>query len=245
MTIAAGLIVSRFVHYLALSVLFGGALFPFYGFARPQTDTQRVPAWMRALLLGAALLAWLSGISWFVFTTAGMSGTLSGVTDPAILCTMIRAPAISGRVWVLPVLNLASALALLAAVSGAESSGLARCDAVVSRFLSFCLTRVSRCHRPCWKQTMGTAGLRHRVADAFHLVAAGVWTGALVVLARLVMMAYRELRDDDLRTLHQALSRFSGIGTESVVATLVADRDSSILVFSHRASKQPIRRFSS
>ena len=68
MTIAAGLIVSRFIHYLALSILFGAALFPFYGFADPQ-DTQRVSAWLRALLLGSALLALLSGISWFVFTT--------------------------------------------------------------------------------------------------------------------------------------------------------------------------------
>ena len=81
MTIAAGLIVSRFVHYLALSILFGAALFPFYGSESPQ-DTQRVSAWLRALLLGSAVLAWLSGISWFVFTTAGMSGSLSGVTDP-------------------------------------------------------------------------------------------------------------------------------------------------------------------
>ena len=67
MTIAAGLIVSRFVHYLALSILFGGALFPFYGFESPQ-DTQRVSAWLRALLLASALLTWLSGISWYQHT---------------------------------------------------------------------------------------------------------------------------------------------------------------------------------
>jgi putative copper resistance protein D len=211
-TIAAGLIVSRFVHYLALSVLFGGALFPFYGFARPQTDTQRVPAWMRALLLGAALLAWLSGISWFVFTTAGMSGTLSGVTDSAILSTMIRDTDF-GRVWVLRVL-LASALVVL--LFPARWTAW-RFHAVVFGSLILLASIALTGHAG---SDEGTAGLRHRVADAFHLVAAGVWIGALVVLARLVMMAYRELRDDDLRALHQALSRFSGIGTV-VVATLV------------------------
>ena len=57
------------------------------------------------------------------------------------------------------------------------------------------------------------------IADAFHLVAAGAWVGALVVLARLVV-AVRQSRDEDLKALHHALSQFSGIGT-LVVATLV------------------------
>ena len=213
MTIAAGLIVSRFVHYLALSVLFGGALFPFYGFAPPQADTQRVPAWLRALLLGAALLAWLSGISWFAFTTAGMSGSLFGVTDPAILSTMIRDTDF-GRVWVLRLL-LATALVLL--LLPARLSAW-RFHAVLFGSLVLLASIALTGHAG---SDAGSAGLRHRIADAFHLVAAGVWTGALVVFARLVMMAVRQLRDDDdLRALHHALSRFSGVGTV-VVAILI------------------------
>lgn len=212
MTIAAGLIVSRFVHYLALSVLFGGALFPFYGFASPRADTQRVSTWLRALLLSAGLLAWLSGISWFVFTTGSMSGSLSGVTDSTVLSTMIRDTDF-GRVWVLRVL-LATGLVLL--LLPARLSGW-RFHAVLFGSLILLASIALTGHAG---SDESPAGLRYRIADAFHLIAAGVWIGALVVFARLVMVAFRQLHDDDLRVLHHALARFSGVGT-AVVAILV------------------------
>ena len=62
LTIGAGLIIARFVHFLALSVLLGGALFPFYGLAR--SDAQRLH-WLQVLLIGAAVLSWASGLVWF------------------------------------------------------------------------------------------------------------------------------------------------------------------------------------
>jgi putative copper resistance protein D len=210
-TIAAGLIVSRFVHYLALSVLFGGALFRFYGFAPPRADLQRV-RWLRAMLLGAALLGWLSGISWFAFTTAGMSGTLSGVTDPAILSTVINETDF-GRVWVSRLL-LATALVLLLLPRRMTAW---RFYVVLLGSLLLLASIALTGHAASGE---GSAGRFHMIADAFHLVAAGVWVGALVVLARLVVISVRQLRDEDLRALHVALSRFSGIGP-AVVAILV------------------------
>jgi len=210
-TIAAGLIVSRFVHYLALSVLFGGALFPLYGFASPSADTQRVSPWLRALLLSTAVLGLFTGISWFVFTTAGMSGSLSGVTNPAILSTMIRDTDF-GRVWVLRLL-LASVLIVL--LLPARLSGW-RFHAVLFGSLVLLASIALTGHAG---SDAGPAGLRHLIVDAFHLVAAGVWVGALVVFARLVTISLDGLRDDDLRILHHALSRFSGVGTV-VVAVL-------------------------
>ena len=210
MTIAAGLIVSRFVHYLALSILFGAALFPFYGFADPQ-ETQRVSRWLRALLLGSALLTLVSGISWFVFTTAGMSGNLFGVTDATVLSTVIRDTDF-GRVWVLRLL-LATGLVLLLLPGRVTPS---RFYAVLFGSLILLASIALTGHAG---SDDSAAGL-HIIADAFHLVASGVWVGALVVLARLVMIAVRESRDDDLKALHHALEQFSGIGT-LVVATLI------------------------
>ncbi len=211
MTIAAGLIVSRFVHYLALSVLFGVALFPFYGFAPPRRDLQRV-RWLRPLLLSAALLGLLSGMSWFAFTTAGMSGSMSGVTDPATLSTVIRQTDF-GRVWVLRLVLGAVLILLLLPRRVTAPRFYALLLGSLILLASIALTGHAGSDE-------GSAGLRHLIADAFHLVAAGVWVGALVVLARLVTISARQLRDDDLRTLHHALSRFSGVGTV-VVAVLV------------------------
>jgi putative copper resistance protein D len=211
-TIAAGLIVSRFLHYLSLSILFGGALFPFYGVAPPGVEKQHVPAWLRTLLLGAALLAIASGLSWFAFTTAGMSGSLSGVTDPAVLSIVIRNTDF-GRIWVIR-LVLAAGLVLL--LLGRQVAR-ARFHALVFGSLFLLASIALTGHAG---SDASSAALPHRIADAFHLLAAGVWIGALAVLSRLAMIAVRQPRDGDLRTLHYALSRFSGVGT-AVVATLI------------------------
>lgn len=212
MTIAAGLIVSRFVHYLALSILFGGALFPFYGFESPQ-DTQRVSAWLRALLLGSALLTWLSGISWFVFTTAGMSGRLAGITDATVLSTVIRDTDF-GRVWVLRLL-LATGLVVLLLPARVTAP---RFTIVLFGSLILLASIALTGHAGSDNRAAGL----HIIADAFHLVAAGVWIGALVVLAQLVMVAVRQLHDEDLRALHHALEQFSGIGTLVVAALILS-----------------------
>src|SRR5258708_15356057 len=165
--------VSRFVHYLALSVLFGAVLFPLYGFASPRADTQSVPSWLRAVLVGAGWLAWLSGIAWFVFTTGGMSGSLAGITDPAVLSTMIRDTDF-GQVWVLRVL-LATGLILL--LLPARLNGW-RLHAVLFGSLILLASIALTGHAG---SDESPARLRYLIADAFHLVAAGGWSGALLV----------------------------------------------------------------
>src|SRR5690242_7813739 len=109
-TIAAGLIVSRFVHYLALSILFGGALFPFYGFGHH--DLRPVTGWLRTVLLVAAMVGLASAISWLAFTSAGMSGDISAMTDPAILSTVIRDTGF-GRLWAMRLLLASGVVVLL------------------------------------------------------------------------------------------------------------------------------------
>jgi putative copper resistance protein D len=154
----------------------------------------------------------LSGISWFVFTTAGMSGSLAGVIDPAILSTMVWDTEF-GRVWVFRLVLAAGLIVLL--LGGRVTAW--RFHAVLFGSLILLASIALTGHAG---SDASSAGLRHRVVDTFHLIAAGVWVGALVVLARLVMIAVRTLRDDDLRILHHALARFSGIGP-IVVATLI------------------------
>ena len=210
MTIAAGLIVSRFLHYLALSILFGGALFPFYGFGHD--EVRPVAPWLRAALQSAALLALLSGLSWLAFTSAGMSGSLSGMTDPGVLSTVIGSTDF-GRLWILRL--LLSTFVVLLLLPG---------NAPVWRTYTVLIASLILLASIAWTghsgADSGAAGLPHRIADALHLLAAGIWVGALFVFARMVAIALRGLRDDDLLTLRDALARFSGMGTV-VVLTLV------------------------
>lgn len=206
----AGLIVSRFVHYFALSVLFGVALFPLYGLAPSQTGQyQRLP-WLRKLLLGAAVLTLASGICWLGFTAAAISGRLSNVTDTTALFTLIRDTPY-GSVWLFRLFLAAGLVVLLFAGSRAWQLRSVLIGSLIL-LASIALTGNAG-------SNSGSTAVQHRLADAVHLVASGAWVGALVVFSGLAMIAVRYRRHEDLLTLHQVLARFAGVGS-IVVASL-------------------------
>lgn len=209
MNLAAGLIASRFVHYLALSLLFGGALFPFYGMSSLPPNKPHLPAWLVLLLRAAALLALLSGISWLLFTSAGMSGSAAGMFDAGVLSTVVFDTAF-GRVWIWRLL-LAAALVVLAFLPTGRNQHYALLAGSFVLLASIALTGHAG-------SDAGRFGFLHRAADAIHLTAAGVWIGALIILARLVMVS---ASSDERASLHYALAQFSGTGTAVVIALAV------------------------
>ena len=74
MTLTVGLIAARFVHFVALSVLLGAALFPFYGLAKSDNDAYRRLSWLRPLLIAMAVLTLASGILWFALMSDAFVG---------------------------------------------------------------------------------------------------------------------------------------------------------------------------
>jgi putative copper resistance protein D len=193
-SLAAALFVSRFVHYLATSILFGAALFPLHGIASA-TDAHRAFPWLRALPFHAAWLAFISGIAWFVFSAAEISASPAGI--------------IAGRVWVFR-LVLAAGLVLLL---------LPRRLTTRRNYAALAASLILLASIP-WIGHGGSDGGASAPVRAFHLVAAGVWTGALIIFAQLTVLAARRLRDDELRSLHYALEQFSGVGSV-VVGVLI------------------------
>jgi putative copper resistance protein D len=195
-TIAAGLIVSRFVHYAAVLLLFGLSLYPLY--ANAAQTQPRLRGWM----LWAVIVALLGSVPWLVFTAANMAGDMGSGFDwdtlepvlfdtafgsawlardaLALVLTGLLMLALGGRVLVM--LLAAALLASLAAVGHTQ-------------------------------QTEGGAHIVHVGADAMHLLAAGAWLGGLVALAYTLLHA-----DGDEE---QILMRFSGMGYIAV-AILVA-----------------------
>ena len=206
--IFAGLVVSRFVHYLALSVLFGGALFPFYAFGQERADSYHRVRWLRALLLGSALVTFASGLVWLGFTIAAMPSEQSGLADSF---TAIRnvdfAP-----VWLFRLLLAAVPIALLLKRTGAvwQISSVLFTSLVL--LASIALTGNAGGNE-------SSTGFQHRLVDAVHLAASGAWIGALVIFSGLSIVAGRYRGHDDLLTLHTVLSRFAGAGS-IVVAVL-------------------------
>ena len=186
MTLTVGLIVARFVHFLALSVLLGAALFPFYGLAKSDDDAYRRLSWLRPLLIAMAVLTLASGFLWFVL-----------MSDDAFVWVWLFRLALSATL-ILMTLGRAAGTWLKAIIL-----------ATVVLLATIALTGNSGSNNgPLW--------LQHRLSDAVHLVASGVWIGALVVFSRLVTMSVRADRAEDLKMVHDALARFAGVGTLAV-----------------------------
>jgi len=186
LTLTVGLIVARFVHFLALSVLLGAALFPFYGLAKSDDDAYRRLSWLRPLLIAMAVLTLASGFLWFVL-----------MSDDAFVWVWLFRLALSATL-ILMTLGRAAGTWLKAIIL-----------ATVVLLATIALTGNSGSNNgPLW--------LQHRLSDAVHLVASGVWIGALVVFSRLVTMSVRADRAEDLKMVHDALARFAGVGTLAV-----------------------------
>ena len=77
MTPEAGLVLSRFLHDAALTIIFGASLFQFYAGSASSLRS------LRGALLVLAALALLSAASWLSFTAANMQGDIAGATDLA------------------------------------------------------------------------------------------------------------------------------------------------------------------
>lgn len=210
----AGLIASRFLHYIAVLSLFGAALYPLYTFrgrldalAREQPGSVR---WLRRFLLFAATLALVSGVGWFVFTTASMADDMTQVANPAMLRTMMEETDF-GPLW-------ASRLGLTATIGALLFRWPAKFSLMLVPLLA-ALLLASLAGTGHTRVTAGGAGVLHILSDALHLLAAGLWLGGLWPLGMLAMAA-RNNRGSTLPIV-EVLRRFSGIAT-GTVAVLVA-----------------------
>ena len=205
----AGFILSRFLHYAALLLLFGAALFPFYSWRPGERVPQATARSLRRALPLAALVAILSGASWFASVVATMADSPAAALDPASL-RMVLLDTDFGRLW--------SARAVLAAILLVCTIGISVFRRSTPRSLliagtaalllaSLALTGHTQA------QEGGTRWLQEG-SDGLHLLAAGAWLGGLVPLAIVS-------RADAPEQAASALVRFSGMGY-AAVATLLA-----------------------
>ena len=91
-----GLVVARLLHYAAVTTLAGVSFFPLYAYADAEPIV--LHRWRQGVLLAAAITALLSGILWFVFSVASMSGTLADVGEREVLWTVVHDTRF-GSVW--------------------------------------------------------------------------------------------------------------------------------------------------
>jgi putative copper resistance protein D len=217
--IEAGLITARLLHYVAVTTLAGASFFPLYAYRRGSGP--RPIALHRSLqraLFIASNAAFFSGVLWFVFAVANMSGTLDGVLDWEMLSTVLGDTSF-GKVWAA---RLILTIVLIVVIRNRfDSKSALRSNVIVpvlAAALVVSLAGVGHSH-----VEEGIAGAVHVVSDAAHLLAAGAWLGGLLPLG-FILLNYAGNAENSVTALpidlDRVLLRFSGMGYVAV-ATLI------------------------
>jgi putative copper resistance protein D len=215
MLMEAGLVLSRFLHYAALLVLFGGSLFPLYayrGFSHPLP-----PLFARrqqATTFTAATGTLLSGILWFLFTVASMTDTLSAASDEGAVWSVL-ADTSFGRVWLVRLALMILAFGLIVARVSAKSRGPDRAMPLIAAGLLASLAGVGHT-----QVDEGLQKIIHIASDAVHLLAAGAWLGGLLPLGFLLALTASTAKPDAIADTSQVLARFSGMGYLAVAGVV-------------------------
>lgn len=209
--IELGLILARFVHYAATTTLAGASFFPLYTGAEPEALSR----WRRTLLVGAAVIALLSGLAWFGFAVANMSGAMADLADSEVVLSVLRDTGF-GIVWVIR-MAVASALVVMAASQVSPQAAVGR-DLVTSLLAAGLLASLAGVGHTQVEE--GWTSVLHVTADAAHLLAAGAWLGGLFPLAFVLVRYAGPKPGAESLDVARVLLRFSGMGY-GAVATLV------------------------
>jgi putative copper resistance protein D len=207
-----GLVVARFLHYGATTTLAGAAFFPLYAYVGAEPETQG--RWRSGLLLRSAVVALISGLAWFVFAVANMSGGLEDVMDPEVLTSVIRDTGF-GIVWTARMI-LAAVLIAVTVVQSSSRPAWGR-DLLTSVLAAGLLASLAGAGHAQMKE--GWEGVLHVSANAAHLLAAGAWLGGLAPLGFILLGSAGTAASGSV-DVDGVLMRFSGMGY-AAVATLV------------------------
>lgn len=168
------------------------------------------------MLLSAAVIALLSGLLWFVFSVANMSGTLADVADREVLWTVLNETTF-GSAWVARLVLSIITVGLTLIRRGLKFNH--RRDLITPVLATMLLVSLAGVGHS--QIEGGAGGTIHLVSDVVHLLAAGAWLGGLVPLGYIILAHGREReRPAERSDLNEILMRFSGMGYVAV-ATLI------------------------
>jgi putative copper resistance protein D len=210
--IEIGLIFARFLHYAATTVLAGLSFFPLYAYV--DREPEALGQWRRKWFVWTAVAAFVSGLCWFAFTAANMSGDISDLADAETLEAVAGGTSF-GILWTLRM--LLTALIVGVAAWNLRTRKTAQHRNLMTSLLAGLLL-VSLAGTGHAQIEEGWAGAIHVIADGGHLLAAGAWLGGLIPLA--VILHHSATTGGESKEVDQILLRFSAMGYVAV-ATLI------------------------
>lgn len=210
----------RFAHYALLLGLFGLLGFRELGLGR-LAAAGNVPE-LRGIVFAGAILAPVISSALILVAIAEMMGQQVAALKWATIEVMVASTSLG---WA-----FAARLALLIAAIGALALPLK----TWSRAASAILLGLAVATLP-WSghaaANEGGLGLLHRLNDALHLLASGLWLGAIGWFAYLVLAAHRQPDRPVTATLLETMHRFAPLGATLVGIVAVTGILNAHLVF--------------
>jgi len=205
-------VAARFLQFGFVLVLFGGSLFFLYAFKdEALLAVHQRWRWPHLCVLAAGV-GGLIGIVWWVVIQAETFFPGAGLFDLKSIWIILTETSFGHITFVRMGLLAFSLLTALVFVP-ARNVWIIQSVYGVAILATFAWTGHG-------VYDSGFVGLIHTVADLFHLLAAGVWIGALLPLSVLILCSLRSQTMTDARTTLENLEQFSGIGP-AVVAVLI------------------------
>jgi putative copper resistance protein D len=209
-----GLVVARLLHYAAVTTLAGVSFFPLY--ASAFAEAKELSRRRHAVLVSAGVAALLSGLLWFVFSVANMSGSLADVADHEVLWTVLNETTFGG-VWMARMFLAVLILGVMAVRP--FWMGIAGRDLVTAFLAAALLGSLAGTGHAQIEE--GRANVLHVASDAAHLLAAGAWLGGLVPLG-FILLDYARGVGERTVTVDRILLRFSSMGYVAVATLIVS-----------------------
>lgn len=202
----------RFALYLDLMAAFGLAAFGVLSL-RGAERGRVLP--LRPVIMGTGVLGTVLSVLGLLAMAAAMAGVPISALDRATV-TMLMTGTAAGTAWIVRMAALT--LAVLVPALGWKRPGQALCAAGAAG--SVALATLAWTGHGAMDE--GAVGWLHLGADIAHLIAAGVWIGALLGLLMLVMRRADRMDATHLSLSQRALDKFSATGTVVVAVIMVS-----------------------
>jgi copper resistance protein D len=209
-TLIAG---ARAIHFGAAIVLFGQ--FAFLLVVAP--GRQAPPHFLRTSAWSIGVVA-ASAIAWLALEALTMSGLPAGEALSMQTLTVVATQTQFGRVWLARLLITAALVAVIASLRSDEKrTGLQALGGALAMLLVASVAGMGHA-----AAGQGGERLLHVGADAAHLLAGGLWLGALVPLISVLERARRARDKGELLFAASATQRFSGLGVAAMSILLAS-----------------------
>jgi putative copper resistance protein D len=200
--------------YLDLMTLFGIAAFALYALRGEERRFDGAIA-LGPWLWGSAVLGAFLSLGSLVVLAAGMAGVPPASVDLASIEMILGATSVGAAWWV----RMSALLIAFVAVLTLHRRPVVGLSLVASAGATALASLAWGGHGA---MDEGAVGWIHLVADIGHLLAAGIWSGALLALMLLVFRRRDRVDEDHLILSHRALAKFSLVGTLTVATIIVS-----------------------